>query len=146
MYNVSIWGGSWGTGCCRRERFRRWRRCRRCWTSRTVTLKSGLACQLIWYIICLCRSASLNSFDHVSMHQSCQFKSFPSEAKKKAQCASIILHLLHILLIYCPSILLLKYLSIYTLQQCPPQSGEPDVPGTCLGCLWLRIGRLMTTR
>ena len=29
MYNMSIWGGSWGPGCCRRARFRRRRRRRR---------------------------------------------------------------------------------------------------------------------
>ena len=29
MYNLSIWGGSWGPGCCRRARFHRRRRRRR---------------------------------------------------------------------------------------------------------------------
>ena len=29
MHHMSIWGGSWGPGCCRRARFRRRRRRRR---------------------------------------------------------------------------------------------------------------------
>ena len=43
MYNMSIWGGSWGSGCCRRARFRRRRRRRRSYRSGTFTMKLGLA-------------------------------------------------------------------------------------------------------
>ena len=78
---MSKWSGSWGPGCCRRARFRRRRRRRRSYRSGTFTLKSGLACWLIWYIICPCRSPGFNTFQHVPTWP-CQFKTFPSGGKK----------------------------------------------------------------
>ena len=87
MYNMSIWGGSWGPGCCRRARFRRRRRRRRSYRSGTFTAKSGLACPLIWYIICPCRSnrfKMVQQLDYVSPSNSRAF------LRKQAKKASVV--------------------------------------------------------
>ena len=52
--------------------------------SGTFTTKSGLACPLIWYIICPCRSSRLHMGQKVLPYVlPRQSKSFPSEAKKE---------------------------------------------------------------
>ena len=78
MYNISIWRGSWGSGCCRRPRRRRRRR--RSERSGTFTMKSGLACRLIWYITCPRRSSGFNRFQQVPPGQ---FKTFSSGGKNR---------------------------------------------------------------
>ena len=55
MYNMSIWGGSWGLGCCRLARFHGRRRRRRSYRSGTFTTKSALTWGSFLCIICLCR-------------------------------------------------------------------------------------------
>ena len=56
MYNMSTWGGSWGSGCGLRARFRRRRRRRRRrWRSGTFTMKSGLTWGSFLCILCLYR-------------------------------------------------------------------------------------------
>ena len=50
---MSIWDGSWGSGCCRRARFRRRHRRRRSYRSGTFTMKSGLTWGTFLCILCL---------------------------------------------------------------------------------------------
>ena len=83
MYIMSIWGGSWGSGCCRRARFRRWRWRRRSYRSGTSTTKSGLACRLIWYIICPCRSYGFKKFANVPTGQNVDSRPSLREVKMK---------------------------------------------------------------